>query len=468
MADSDERDLMAARTEATARLVNDSSEGATAVGAAMAADRAHIGTQKVGSFRWVVCGLLFYATTVNYMDRQVLSLLAPYLQKVAGWNELHYAYINMAFMFSYAIGFALVGPFLDKVGTRIGYAASTIFWAIASMLHSIASHWGWMGFVAARFLLGLGESGNFPAAIKTTAEWFPKKERALATGVFNSGSNLGIIISAIMVPVVADFLGWRYAFLITGGFDIIWVILWLAFYRRPEEQPKLGKKELEYIRSDPPDPPVRVAWRRLFPHRATWAFCFGKFMTDPVWWFFALWSPKFFATTYHVTLGGLALPMVVIYLAADVGSIGGGWISSTLIHRGWSVNAGRKIAMLICAACVTPMFFAASVHQLWLSTAMIAMAAASHQGWSANLFTLASDTFPRRATGSVVGLGGFAGAIGGIIAFFCIGHVLQSLHEDYVPLLRVGACIYLFTLLMIHLLSPRLEPVSAEQLVAQP
>lgn len=418
------------------------------------------GGEKKTNFRWVICGLLLYATTVNYMDRNVLGLLAPTLEKQIGWTESQYGYIVLAFQLAYAIGFIFVGKFLDTVGTKVGYAVAILVWSLASMSHAYVAAWGWMGFMVARFALGLGESGNFPAAIKTTAEWFPKKERALAAGIFNSGSNVGIIVAALLVPVVTMKIGWKYAFFITGLLDLVWLVLWGLIYRKPEEHPSVSAGELAYIQSDPADAPVRVAWGRLLGYRQTWAFAFGKFMTDPVWWFFLFWLPKFFSSTYHVKLTGLVLPLVVIYVAADIGSIGGGWISSALMKRGWSVNAARKTAMLICAACVAPMCFAVYMKQLWMTVGVVSLAAAAHQGWSANLFTLVSDTFPRRTVGSVVGLGGMFGAVGGMIAAYSIGHVLDAMHDNYVPLLTVAGFMYLITLLGIHLLAPKLEPVA--------
>ena len=313
------------------------------------------------------------------------------------------------------------------------------------------------GFGIARGGLGLSEAGNFPAAIKTVAEWFPKKERALATGIFNSGSNVGAIVAPLTVPWIAINYGWRRAFIITGALGFVWLVFWITLYRKPEEHPRVSRAELAYIQSDPAEPVVKIPWARLLPHRQTWAFAAGKFCTDPIWWFFLFWLPKFLHETYGLTLSGLGPPLVVIYLAADVGSIGGGWLSSTLIKSGRSVNAGRKTAMLICALCVVPIIFAVRASGLLVAVGLIALATAAHQGWSANLYTLVSDTFPRRAVGSVVGIGGFAGAASGMLIATVTGYLLQWT-GSYVPIFFVAASAYLFALLLIHLLVPRLEP----------
>jgi len=319
-----------------------------------------------------------------------------------------------------------------------------------------------LGFSVARFALGVSESGNFPAAIKTVAEWFPKKERALATGIFNSGSNVGAIVAPLTVPWIAVNYGWRWAFIITGLTGFVWLVCWLALYRRPEEHPRLSAAELAYIRSDPAEPLVKIPWARLLPHRQTWAFAVGKFCTDPIWWFFLFWLPKFLNETYGIALSGLGPPLVVIYLAADLGSIGGGWLSSMLIKRGWTVNAGRKTTMLICALSVIPIIFAVQASSLWVAVGLISLATAAHQGWSANLFTLVSDTFPRRAVGSVVGIGGFAGAVGGMLIATVTGYLLQWT-GSYVPIFFVASLAYLFALTIIHLLAPQLQPAKLDE-----
>jgi MFS transporter, ACS family, hexuronate transporter len=409
----------------------------------------------IGHYRWVICALLFFATTINYIDRQVLGILASPLQKELGWSESQYGLIATAFTGAYAVGLVLVGRLMDWLGTRKGLSLAVICWSVAAMGHALAR--SAFGFGVARFGLGLSEAGNFPAAIKTVAEWFPKKERALATGIFNSGSNVGAIVAPLTVPWIAISYGWRWAFVITGAMGFVWLVVWLVVYRKPEDHPRLSQAELAYIRSDPAEPVVKIPWARLLPHRQTWAFAAGKFCTDPIWWFFLFWLPKFLKETYGLTLTGLGLPLVVIYLAADFGSIGGGWLSSMLIKRGWSINAGRKTAMLTSALCVVPIVFAVRASNVWIAVGLIALATAAHQGWSANLYTLVSDTFPRRAVGSVVGIGGFAGAASGMLISTATGYLLQWT-GSYVPIFFVAASAYLFALLLIHLLAPRLEP----------
>lgn len=408
-----------------------------------------------GNYRWGICALLFFATTINYMDRQVLGLLAPDLQKIFHWNEIQYGYIVTTFQTTYALGLLLMGGFMDRVGTRLGYAISISIWSIAAMGHALAN--SVLGFAVARGLLGLGESGNFPAAIKTVTEWFPKKERALATGVFNSGTNVGAIVAPLTVPWIALNLGWRWAFLFTGFFSATWLLLWLLLYRRPQEHSRISPSELQYILSDPAEPATRIPWLRLLPHRQTWAFTIGKFMTDPVWWFYLFWLAKYFASAHGLTLTKIGPPLVVIYLAADIGSIFGGWLSSSLIKRGWSANRARKTAMLICALCVVPVVFIPHLTGLWPQVALFSLATAAHQGWSANIFTTASDMFPRRAVGSVVGIGGFGGAVGGMCIASFTGYHLQHTHS-YALLFVIAGFAYLSALLIIHLLAPRLEP----------
>jgi ACS family hexuronate transporter-like MFS transporter len=407
--------------------------------------------------RWIVCTLLLFATTINYIDRQVLGILAPTLQKEIGWNEVQYGYIVTAFQAAYAIGLLLVGRILDIIGTKLGFAVAIVFWSISAMAHALARTP--IGFGLARFGLGLGEAGNFPAAIKTVAEWFPKRERAFATGVFNSGSNVGAIVAPAIVPFIALTWGWQTAFLITGAIGFLWLGLWLWLYQPPEKHPRLSEGELAYIRSDPQEASTPIPWLRLATVRQTWAFSIGKFLTDPIWWFYLYWIPKFLNEKHGLTLGKLGPPLIAIYLVADVGSIGGGWLSSAFIRRGWSINAARKTAMLVCALCVVPIMFASQVTSVWSAVALISLAAAAHQGWSANLFTTASDMFPRRAVGSVVGMGGMAGAIGGMLIATGTGHLLQ-LTGNYHTVFVVAGLAYLVALGMIHLIAPRLTPAS--------
>jgi ACS family hexuronate transporter-like MFS transporter len=437
--------------------------GATATGAAAAAIAyaSPIGGAMT-RYRWVICALLFFATTINYMDRQVLNFLAPTLQKDIGWNEAQYGWINAAFTFAYAGGLALVGRLFDRLGTRLAFSLSISVWSLAAMMHGFARTW--LGFAGARFTLALGESGNFPGSIKTVAEWVPKKERALATGIFDAGSNVGLLITPAAVYLIMKWTGhWQWAFVFTGAIGFLWLICWFLIYRPPEQHPRVSPAELAYIQSDPAEPTTRIPYLKLLPHRQTWAFAVGKFLTDPVWWVvFNFWLAKYLYATYGLTIGQLVVPMIVIYLVADVGSVGGGWLSSTLLKRGWSTNAARKTAMLVCGLCVVPLFIAPHVHHLWFTVALIAIAAASHQGWSANLFTLVSDTFPRRAVGSVVGFGGMFGGIGGFLASISAGYLLQFTKGNYNPILYVAAGMYLFTLLLIHLLVPTLAPAKID------
>ncbi|HYE57221.1 MAG TPA: MFS transporter [Rhodothermales bacterium] len=409
-----------------------------------------------GGTRWTMCALLFIGTTINYLDRQVLGILAPTLQTEIGWNEAQYGRIVSAFTFAYAIGFLFVGRWLDRVGTRRGYTWAIVGWSAAAMAHALARTP--MTFGLARFGLGLGESGNFPAAVKATAEWFPRRERAFATGVFNAGSNIGVIVAALMVPWLTLTFGWQEAFLVTGAIGLVFAALWWWMYRTPEEHPKVTPQELAYIRQDPAEPATeRIPWGRLLAHRQTWAFAIGKFMTDAVWWYYLFWLPKYLDAEFGVKLGRLALPLIVIYLVADVGSVGGGYLQRFLSARGWNHNAARKTAMLVCALLVTPTMFAGYAGTMWMAVAFVALAAAAHQGWSANLFTLTSDLFPKRAVASVVGIGGAAGAIGGFLFQNATGEYLQASGSNYGPVFVVCGLTYVVALGIIHLLVPRLE-----------
>ena len=405
--------------------------------------------------RWTICALLFFATTKNYIDRQVFSILAPDLQRAIGWNEIQYGYIVTAFQGAYALGLIIVGRLMDRFDMRKGFSLVMTVWNLAAMAHALV--FSALGFGFARLALGLGESGNFPASIKAVAEWFPKKERALATGIFNAGANIGAIIAPLTVPWIAIHWGWRWAFILTGVLGFIWVALWLIFYRKPEEHPRISQAELDYIQSDPPEPTTHIGWAHLLPLRQTWAFTIAKFMTDPIWWFYLFWMPKFLNSKFGLTLDKIGLPLVAIYVASDLGSIGGGWISSVLIKRGWSVNAGRKTAMLICAISVVPVMLASQT-SMWVSVALVGLAAAGHQGWSANLFTLTSDMFPRRAVASVVGIGGTGGSIGGMLIATLAGFFLQAT-GSYITLFIVCGSAYLTALAIVQLLVPTLEPI---------
>ncbi len=416
---------------------------------------------QVGHYRWVICAMLFFATTINYIDRQVLGILATdqTFKATIGWNEAQYGYVNTVFQGAYAIGLLGVGRLMDRFGTRKGFSFAVTFWSVAAMCHAMAR--SAFGFGVARFALGLGEAGNFPASIKTVAEWFPKKERALATGIFNSGSNVGAIVAPLAVPFIAVNYGWQWAFVITGTLGFIWLIFWLMTYRRPEEHPKVTPAELAYIQSDPAEPSTRIPWARLLPHRQTWAFAIGKFLTDPIWWVYLFWLPKFLNTNYGLNITQIGLPLVVIYVTADIGSIGGGWLSSSLIKRGWTVNKARKLSMLICALAVVPIVFAPRASNLWVAVALVSLAAAAHQGWSANIFTMSSDMFPRRAVGSVVGIGGMAGAVGGMLIATAVGLILQYTGSYFSIFIMAGSA-YLLALAVIQLLVPRLEPANLD------
>jgi ACS family hexuronate transporter-like MFS transporter len=426
-----------------------------------------------GNYRWIVCALLFFAATVNYVDRQVIGILKPTLQREFGWSEIDYADIVLAFQLAYAIGLLLAGAVVDRIGARRGFIVAIVVWSLAAMAHAEATAFGpavaavlsvvgltytasVAGFIAARFLLGLGEAANFPASIKVVAEWFPKRERAFATGLFNSGTNIGALVTPLVVPWITLTWGWYWAFVVTGALGFLWLLAWIPLYHEPERHPRVSASELAYIRSDPQESITRLPWSAVLPHRQTWAFMIGKFLTDPVWWLYLFWVPDFLNRNHGIDLRLVGPPLVVIYLVADVGSIGGGWLSSTLITRGWSVNAARKTAMLICALAVVPIVFAAQVSNLWSAVLLVSLAAAAHQGWSANLFTLTSDMYPRRAVGSVVGIGGRAGAIGGMVISLVVGEILQRT-GSYVLVFFIAGSAYLIALAVIHLLAPRLE-----------
>jgi len=408
---------------------------------------------RVGRVRWVIVGLLFAATAINYVDRQMIGLLKPTLQGEFGWKETTYADIVFYFQLAYAVGYIVFGTIVDRIGARLGYAAAFVIWTGAHMLHAAAT--SVLGFAGVRALLGLGESGNFPAGLKAVTEWFPKKERALATGIFNAGSNVGAIVTPLIVPAITLAYGWRAAFVITGAASLVWLVAWLAVYRRPHQSKRLSPAELAYIESDPADPSARVPWLRLLGRRETWAFAIGKFLTDPVWWMFLFWLPDFLVKRHGLDLKTFGIPLAIVYIVSDLGSIAGGWLSSRLIHGGWSINRARKTTMLICALAVTPIVFAQYVDSLWAAVAIISLATAAHQAWSANLYTLPSDMFPRKAVASVVGIGGTAGAIGGMVFSLYIGQVLERI-GTYSLIFYVAGSVYLIALAVIHWLSPRL------------
>jgi ACS family hexuronate transporter-like MFS transporter len=413
---------------------------------------------EIGYYRWTICALLFFATTINYIDRQIFGILAPLLQIEIKWSESEYGWIVTSFQAAYALGLVLFGWFIDKYGTKIGYAFSVVVWSLTAMAHAIVKTP--LGFGAARAGLGLSEAGNFPAAIKTVAEWFPKKERALATGIFNSGANIGAVVAPAIVPWLTLTYGWQAAFIATGAIGFIWLVFWILLYQKPENQKHLSQVEKNYILSDTEEQTNgKVRWLSLFKYRQTWAFVIGKFMTDPIWWFYLYWLPKFLNKTYGLTIGDVGLPLIVIYMMTSVGSIGGGWLSSILIKRGMVVNRSRKLAMLICAVCVVPIITASIASSLWMAVGLIGLAAASHQGFSANLFTMVSDMFPKKAVGSVVGLGGMAGSVSGMLFSISTGYILEWT-GSYISLFFIAAPAYLIALGLIQLFTFNAKPVN--------
>ncbi|MCC2975437.1 MFS transporter [Sphingomonas sp. PL-96] len=412
-----------------------------------------------GNVRWIICALLFLATTINYVDRQIIGILKPTLEQELGWSEVDYGNIVFWFQAAYALGLLACGPLIDRIGTRVGYAAAIGLWSFAAMLHALVRTP--FGFSGARFLLGLGEAANFPAAIKTVAEWFPRQERALAAGILNAGANVGAIATPIVVPLLTIHFGWEAAFLVTGLLGFGWLIAWLFFYRPLATHASVSASERAYIDADATaEPQVRVPWRRLFRQRPTWAFAIAKFLTDPVWYLFLFWLPDFLAKQYQLDLKSFGPPLIAVYLLADAGSVGGGWLSSALMKRGFSVNAARKIALLACALCVVPVLLATGTSHLLSAVAVLGLAAAAHQGWSSNLYAVVSDTVPRSSVASVMGIGGAAGAIGGMIMAQYVGHALESF-GSYWPVFLWASSAYLVALAILHLLLPRIGAVQA-------
>ena len=417
----------------------------------------------MGRYRWVICALLFAATSINYVDRQILGVLKPTLQLEFGWTETSFGDVVFWFQAAYALGYFGFGRLIDRIGARLGYAAVVVLWTAAHIAHAFVGSVG--GFIAVRFALGLGESGNFPAALKAIAEWFPQQERALATGIFVAGSNVGAIITPLIVPFIAYRWGWRAAFIVTGSFSIVWLVLWLKEYRRPQEHPKLSADELAFIRGDlrrEPDPlqgVTTIAWQTLLKIPETWAYALARFLIDPIWWMFLFWLPDFFAKRYHLDLEHFGPPLVLVYLMSDAGSISGGWLSSRLVRAGYTVNRARKLTMLLASILVVPVMFAVHADSLWLAVALVGIATAGHQAFSATLYTFPSDVFPRQAVASVVGIGGTAGAIGGMLMAKYAGWVLDSM-GSYTPIFIVAGTVYATALMVLHLLSPRLKRVA--------
>lgn len=407
--------------------------------------------------RWGICALLFFAASVNYMDRQVIGLLKPTLQAQFGWSEIGYAHIILAFQLAYGLSLLVVGKLIDRIGTRLGFSLAVFFWSLSAMAHAAASSVA--QFAAARFCLGVGESGSFPASIKAVAEWFPRKERALATGIFNSGANVGAILAPSIVPWLTWRFGWRMAFIATGALGMLWIIAWLAFYRPPEQSRLVSRGELALIQSgSEAASPAPVPWRTMLRLPQAWAVGLGKFFTDPIWWFYLFWMPDFLNRNLKVGLRGMVLPLVVIYSGASVGSVAGGWLSSWLIKKGWTVNASRKTALLVCALAVTPIILASRSTNAWFAVLLVAVAAGAHQGWSANIYTLASDMFPRGAVASVVGFGTLLGSISGMFMAEIVGYILQRT-GSYVPIFALAGSAYLVALGFVQALAPRLARV---------
>jgi len=411
----------------------------------------------LGRVRWAVCAMLFVATSINYMDRQVIAILKPTLEHSIGMTEVSYGYIVDAFQIAYAIGLLAAGWLIDKMGTRIGYMLVMAVWSLSAMGHALANTVLQFGF--ARFFLGLGESGNFPAAIKTVAEWFPQNERSLATGIFNSGANVGAILAPAIVPWVTLRWGWHVAFLTTGLFSVLWIVWWFRNYRRPTDHPTLTARELRHIYQEAAeDLGPCVPWRRLLTCRQTWAFSVAKFLTDPIWWFYLFWLPSYFSAKFSLNLSHLGLPLIIVYNVSAIGSVSGVWLPAPFRRLGLSHNHARLAAMLVCASLVVPICTAASVKSLWSAIALIGVAAGAHQGWSANLFTTSSDMFPRSAVGAVVGIGGMAGSLGSALFAFFAGHILQLTHS-YVILFSIASSAYLLAVIVLYVLAPGLKKV---------
>ena len=413
-------------------------------------------TAAVGRYRWVIVGLLFTAMVFNYVDRQTISFLKGDLSKEFGWDETNYADLVFWFQATYALSYLAFGRIVDKIGARWGFGIAYLIWQCAHLSHALARSLG--GFIGARLALGIGEGGAFPGGIKAMAQWFPKKERAFATGLFNAGTNIGAIVTPLVIPVVTLAWGWRAAFLVTGVVGLLWLPIWLLVYRAPRDQKRVSAAELAHIESDPADPVGNVPWSVLLKKRETWAYAIGKFLIDPVWWMWLFWLPDFFGKRYGLDLKTFGPPVVAVYLLSDVGSVGGGWLSSRFIKQGWTINRARKTTMLICAVLALPVAFAAHATNLWLAVGMIGVATAAHQGFSANLYTLPGDVFPRSAVGSVVGTGGMIGAVGGMVMAKYAGYVLDKI-GTYTPIFVVAASAYLLALGAVHLLAPKMEPV---------
>lgn len=425
-----------------------------------------------GNYRWGIVVLLFFATTINYIDRQVIGLLKPELEKVFEWTEKDYSRIVMAFSAAYAIGLVLMGRIVDKIGSKLGYSVSIIFWSIAAIVHAFVQSTG--GFIWVRALLGLGESGNFPAAIKVVAEWFPKKERAFATGLFNSGASVGAILAPIFVPLILAAWGWQEAFIVTGTLGFVWLFFWIRYYEIPDRKKKLSKQELDYIHSDEklgtPEVTEKIPLRKLLGLKATWSFIVGKFFTDPIWWFFLFWLPSYFSSAFNMDLTKPSLQLGVVYGATTLGSIGGGYLSLFLIKRGMALSSARRTSLLIAALLVLPIIAVQFAVNSWQVVGMIALAAAAHNAWSANMFAFASDMLPKSALSSVVGIGGMAGSVGGILFPGIVGILLDhykdagNITQGYNILFVICALVYLLAWLIIVLIMRKPRTLRSSQI----
>lgn len=429
--------------------------------------------EAIGKYRWTICALIFFATTINYLDRAVISLLKSTLEKEFSWTETDYSNIVIAFQLAYALGLVMVGPLVDRIGTKLGYALAIIGWSLAAGGHALVKTT--FGFMVARAALGITEAGNFPAAIKTVAEWFPKKERALATGIFNSGTNVGAILAPITVPFIAAAWGWQWAFIITGATGVIWLVFWQLFYETPAKHHRVTKEELAYINSDTadngqadsPDAKQKISWFRLLGFRQTWAFVLGKFLTDPVWWFYLFWLPSFLKAQYGLEGTAIAVPVALVYILSSIGSIGGGWLPLKLVKKGWPLFRSRKTSMFIYALAALPVIFAQWLGSLnvWMAVGIIGLAAAAHQAWSANIFTTVSDMFPKSTVASVTGLGGMAGALGGILiarlagSLFDYYKALGEIETGYFIMFIICGFAYLTAWLIMHFLVPRMKEI---------
>jgi len=429
-------------------------------------------TKKFSNYRWTICALIFFATTINYLDRQVIGILKPLLDSDLGIGEKDYSHIIMAFQLCYGVGMVIAGRLIDKFGTKLGYGVSVILWSFAAMGHALAK--GTLGFGIWRGFLGVSEAGNFPAAIKAVAEWFPKKERALATGIFNSGTNVGAIVAPLAIPAMVVLWGWQSAFIVTGAIGFIWVIVWFLFYEIPEKHKKVTANELAYINSDADEQAEtkeKVPWLKLLKYRQTWLFFIGKGLTDPIWWFYLFWIPGWLATVRGAGLDvkSFGLPLAFIYTMTTVGSIGGGWVSGYMIKKGMSPFKARKYTMLIFALLVIPIIFAQSPSiGNWGAVCLIALAASSHQAWSANIFTTVSDAFPKKAVSSVTGIGGMAGAVGGAFISYVAGGILEHfkglgrIETGYVIMFAIAGSAYLLAWIIMQVFAPKVKKVTLE------